>query len=172
MKIGVSRKTRLTPKVRFLISIFRKEDHHFRGAEVNCGRRRHCGTGLSISAGHLGGRAVVCGSRFGCGLLRGLRFPGAEVYIPAAVELTAVYVEAHCHHVAYVERELIHAVAEEIERYLFGIGLQGFENIFTLFPCVSGTGGAPYFGKGNNYFPVTSIYSLEIIFTKVVNLPR
>ena len=64
--------------------------------------------------------------------------PGAYVGIPALVELAAFDVEADLYEIADIEGILINAVAEEVESYLFGVGIGGLEHIYFLFPGVSG----------------------------------
>lgn len=86
------------------------------------------------SAGHLlnGRNRLAVGGicRFGA--------PGAYVGIPALVELAAFDIEADLYEIADIEWVLINAVAEEVESYLFGVGIGGLEHIYFLFPGVSG----------------------------------
>lgn len=90
--------------------------------------RKRCSTGHLLNGRN---RLAVGGScRLGA--------PGAYVGIPALVELAAFDVEADLYEIADIEGVLINAVAEEVESYLFGVGIGGLEHIYFLFPGVSG----------------------------------
>jgi len=86
------------------------------------------------------------GSRRGGGYTRELDaldyVPSADRRVPAAIELTALYVDRYRHFLTHLHGELIHIVAEDFEADLAGVlRAERLEDVFLYLPGVASLAG-------------------------------
>ena len=68
--------------------------------------------------------------------------PSADRRVPAAIELTALYVDRYRHFLTHLHGELIHIVAEDFEADLAGVlRAERLEDVFLYLPGVASLAG-------------------------------
>lgn len=68
--------------------------------------------------------------------------PSADRRVPAAIELTALYVDRYRHFLTHLQGELVHIVPEELEAHLtWVLRTEGLEDVFLYLPGVASLAG-------------------------------